>query len=77
MLLFYLSGALLLAMHTFPWQILAAALALKLAWQMVSVAQASRRLGVKPVVYILSPLFEIYFLVANTFLTLFPLSKKK
>ena len=76
-LLFYLSGALLLAMHTFPWQILAAALALKLAWQMVSVAQASRRLGVKPVVYILSPLFEIYFLVANTFLTLFPLSKKK
>ena len=76
-LLFYLSGALLLAMHTFPWQILAAALALKLAWQMVSVVQASRRLGVKPVVYILSPLFEIYFLVANTFLTLFPLSKKK
>ena len=71
-LLFYLSGALLLAM-----QILAAALALKLAWQIVSVAQASRRLGVKPVVYILSPLFEIYFLVANTFLTLFPLSKKK
>lgn len=74
--LFYLAGALLLALGTFPWQILAAALALKLAWQIISVAQATRRLTVKPIVYILSPLFEIYFLVANTFLSIFPLSKK-
>lgn len=75
-LFFYLSGALLLALGTFPWQILAAVLAVKLAWQIVSNAQATRRLQIKPIVFILSPLFEIYFLIANTFLTIFPLSKK-
>ena len=75
-LLFYLFGALLLALAALPWQILAAALALKLAWQIVATAAAARRLAVKPVVYILSPLFEIYFLIANTFLSLFPLPKK-
>ena len=75
-LLFYLFGALLLALAALPWQILAAALALKLAWQIVATAAATRRLAVKPVVYILSPLFEIYFLIANTFLSLFPLPKK-
>lgn len=75
--LFYLSGALLLALGTFPWQILAAALALKLFWQILSTAQATRRLSVKPVIYILSPLFEIYFLIANTILAIFPLSRKK
>lgn len=74
--LFYLSGALLLALGTFPWQILAALLALKLAWQIVSYAQSSSRLQIKPVIAILSPLFEIYFLIANTFLTIFPLPKK-
>lgn len=76
LLLFYLFGALLLASAALPWQILAAALALKLAWQIAATATAARRLAVKPVVYILSPLFEIYFLVANTFLSLFPLPKK-
>ena len=75
-LLFYLFGALLLALAALPWQILASALALKLAWQIVATAAAARRLAVKPVVYILSPLFEIYFLIANTFLSLFPLPKK-
>ena len=75
-LCFYLAGGLLLAMHTLPWQILAAALALKLVWQLVSTAQATRRLAIKPIIFILSPLFEIYFLIANTFLTRFPLSKK-
>ena len=75
-LLFYLFGALLLALAALPWQILAAALALKLAWQIVATAAVARRLAVKPVVYILSPLFEIYFLIANTFLSLFPLPKK-
>lgn len=75
-LLFYLFGALLLALAALPWQILAAALALKLSWQIVATAAAARRLAVKPVVYILSPLFEIYFLIANTFLSLFPLPKK-
>ena len=42
-----------------------------------STAQAARRLTVKPIIYILSPLFEIYFLVVNTFLSIFPLSRQK
>jgi glycosyltransferase involved in cell wall biosynthesis len=75
--LFYLAGALLLVLGTFPWQLLAAVLAFKLAWQIVSTAQAARRLAVKPIIYILSPLFEIYFLVVNTFLSIFPLSRQK
>ena len=75
-LIFYLAGALLLALGTFPWQILAAVLAVKLAWQITAASAACRRLSVKPVVAILSPLFEIYFLIANTFLSIFPLSKK-
>ena len=75
-LLFYLAGALLLVLGNFPWQILAAVLAFKLAWQITATAAAARRLAVKPIIYILSPLFEIYFLIANTFLSIFPLSKK-
>lgn len=75
-LLFYLSAALLLVAGTFPWQILAAVVAVKLIWQVVATAQATHRLGIKPVIFALSPLFEIYFLISNTFLAIFPLSKK-
>ena len=75
--LFYLTGALLLAAGTFPWELLAALLAVKLAWQMVCMAQSTRRLDVRPAVYILSPLFEIYFLLANTILSFSPLHRKK
>ena len=75
-LLFYLTGALLLVLGTFPWQILAAVLAVKLAWQIVATSSATRHLAVKPIVAILSPLFEIYFLIANTFLSIIPLSKQ-
>ena len=75
-LLFYLAGALLLVLGTFPWQILAAVLLVKLAWQIATAAAACRRLSIKPVVAILSPLLEIYFLIANTFLSIIPLSKK-
>ncbi len=74
--LFYLAGALLLAAGTMPWPVLAAALAVKLAWQIVAAARVSQRLIVKPVVAWLSPLMEIYFLFANTILTLSPLPKK-
>jgi len=74
--LFYLAGALLLLAGTMPWPVLAAALLVKLAWQIVAAAQASGRLMVKPVVYWLSPLLEIYFLFANTILSISPLPKK-
>lgn len=75
-LAFYLSGALLLAFGTMPWQVLAAALLVKLAWQIVCTAQATRRLQIKPAAYWFSPLLEIYFLIANTILSITPLSKK-
>lgn len=74
--LFYLAGVLLLLAGTMPWPVLAAALLIKLAWQIVAAAQASGRLMVKPVVYWLSPLLEIYFLFANTILSISPLPKK-
>ena len=76
-LVFYLAAVLLFVGGKFPWQILAAVLLLKLAWQIVATAKAARRLSVRPVVYWLSPLFEIYFLIANTIFAIVPLSKKK
>lgn len=74
--LFYLTGTLLLVAGTMPWVVLAGALALKLAWQIICVSQSTKRLNIKPVVFWISPLLEIYFLIANTFLTIIPLSKK-
>ena len=74
---FYLAAALLLVSGTFPWQLLAGVVALKLAWQIVATAQSTERLDIKPIVYWLSPLFEIYFLIANTILGIIPLSRKK
>lgn len=76
-LLFYLSAALLLVGGHFPWQVLAGLVVLKLAWQIVATAKATDRLDIRPVVYWLSPLFEIYFLIANTILSFIPLSRKK
>jgi hypothetical protein len=76
-LLFYLAAALLLVGGHFPWQVLAGVVALKLAWQIVATAKATERLDIKPIVYWLSPLFEIYFLIANTILRIIPLSNKK
>ena len=75
-LLFYLSAVLLLVGGQFPWQVLAGVLLLKLAWQIVTTAKATDRLDIKSVVYWLSPLFEIYFLIANTILRIIPLSQK-
>ena len=76
-LLFYLSAALLLVGGQFPWQVLAGVLVLKLVWQIVATSKATDRLDIKPVVHWLSPLFEIYFLIANTILYFIPLSRKK
>ena len=76
-LLFYLSAVLLLVGGLFPWEVLAGLVVLKLAWQIVATAKATDRLDIKPVVYWLSPIFEIYFLFANTILRIIPLSNKK
>lgn len=74
--LFYLSGILLLVQGIVPWPVLAAALLVKLAWQVVATAGAAKRLLVRPVVSWLSPLLEVYFLFANTILAVSPLPKK-
>ena len=74
--LFYLTAVLLFLRGVMPWQLLAAVLVLKLAWQIVATSQATRKLAIAPMVYWLSPLFEIYFLIANTILSILPLSKK-
>lgn len=74
--LFYLLGIALLLMGTMPWEVLAAALLVKLVWGIVATAQSTARLGIKPAVYWLQPLLEIYFLVANTILAISPLPKK-
>lgn len=75
-LFFYLAGALLLLAGTMPWPLLAAVLLLKLAWQIAATSSAAAQLMVKPVVAWLSPLMEIYFLIANTILAISPLPKK-
>ena len=75
-ILFYLAALLLLFRGTFPWEILAAALAVKIIWQIIAASQATKRLDIKPVAHWLAPLLEIYFIIANTFLKIIPLSKK-
>ena len=74
--LFYAAFVLLWVFGYLAWQLLVPVLALKLAWQVVAVSQVCRRLQIKPVVYALSPLFEIYFVVSNTILTITPLKEK-
>ena len=75
-LLFYATGIALLLLGTMPWEILAIVLALKVAWQIVASSQVGKRLDTGVVAYALSPLFEIYFLIANTILRFSPLPKK-
>lgn len=74
-LLFYAALAVLLALH-FPWQYVAMAWVLKTAWQVWSFSRFSKRLEIKNV-HFYSPLLEIYFLFANTFLFLSTLHKNK
>lgn len=74
--LFYALAALLFVMGTVPWQILAGVVFLKLAWQIITVSASTAKLSMKPVVFWLSPLLEIYFLFANTILAISPLPKK-
>lgn len=76
LILFYGSLIALLVLGLFPWQILLGVLVLKLAWQIIAFSQVSRRFGHKKL-YWFSPLLELYFLFANTFISLLPLPKQK
>lgn len=69
---FYLAAALLLVLGTLPWPVVAAAAALKIAWQIVCFAQLAKRFDGGRV-FLAAPFFEIYFIFANTILILLPL----
>ena len=73
--LFYGAGIALAVMQLFPWQILLGVLVLDWAWQIVAMSFATKRFDVKTLHWF-APLFEIYFLIANTFSALTPLSLK-
>ena len=74
--LFYTMGALLLAGGNTPWIVLAIAAVVKWAWQIVTFAQLSKRFE-GGLVYLAAPLFEIYFILANTILVLTPLDNNR
>jgi len=78
-IMFYIAGLLLYLTQPLPVLgfALLGVLVLKLAWQIVCNFQLCRKFGIKGFVAALSPLFEIYFLFANTFLYLFTLRNKK
>lgn len=74
--LFYLALVLLIVGNRFPWEILAGMAAIKIAWQVVAFAQLSERFEVKKICFF-SPFLELYFLFANTILTITSLLKRK
>ena len=75
-IIFYLMAVLLILRGTLPWIIVAAVVAIKWAWQMVSFAQLCKRFE-GGLTYLLSPILEIYFIIANTILVLTPLDNNR
>lgn len=69
------SAVVLFVQGVCPWYIPAAVLAVKAAWQIVAFSRVTKRFEVKTI-HLFAPLFEIYFLIANTIYYLFALSKK-
>ncbi len=75
-ILFYASWLVLLIMGLFPWQLLAALMALKIVWQGAAFYFLGKRFESNNLTFF-SPLFELYFLFANTILYFSTLRKKK
>ncbi len=73
-LLFYAALA-ALALLGFPWQYLLLGGLLKWCWQIIAFSRLTKRFEVKQI-HFFAPLFEIYFMVANTFLYLSTLHRK-
>lgn len=69
--LFYLTAILLILSNTTLWPIVAAWVVVKWAWQIVCFAQLARRFDGGHV-YWTAPLYELYFIFANTILILLP-----
>ena len=75
-LLFYVMAALLAIGGGVPWGAVLIAVVLKWAWQIVAFAQLCKRFE-GGLVYLAAPLFEIYFIIANTILVLTPLDNNR
>ena len=75
-LLFYAVAVLLILRGTLPWVVVAAAVAIKWAWQIVCFSRLTKRFE-GGYVHLAAPFFEIYFAIANTILILLPLSSNR
>jgi glycosyltransferase involved in cell wall biosynthesis len=75
-LLFYAMAVLLAVGGGMPWGAVLIAIVLKWAWQIVAFAQLCKRFDAG-LVYLAAPLFEIYFIIANTILVLTPLDNNR
>ena len=75
-LAFYAAAALLLVFRLYTWPIVAAAIVLKWAWQIVSFSMLTKRFE-GGYVHLAAPLLEIYFIFANTILILLPLHNNR
>ena len=74
--LFYAAGVLLLLEGSLAWYIVLAAAVLKWAWQIVCFSTLTKRFE-GGYVHFAAPLFEIYFIIANTILILLPLPNNR
>ncbi|MBR1550229.1 MAG: glycosyltransferase [Bacteroidales bacterium] len=73
---FYAMVVLLALGGGMPWGAVLIAAVLKWAWQIVAFAQLCKRFE-GGLVYLAAPLFEIYFIIANTILVLTPLDNNR
>lgn len=73
---FYAAAVLLLLRGTLPWVAVAAAAVLKWAWQIVCFSRLTKRFE-GGYIHFAAPLFEIYFIIANTILILLPLPNNR
>ena len=75
-LLFYAAAVALILQGSLPWVVTAALLAIKWAWQIVCFSRLTKRFDGGHV-HLAAPLYEIYFMVANTILILLPLPNNR
>lgn len=75
-ILFYTAAILLIFNGHLPWIVVAVAAILKWTWQIVCFSRLTKRFE-GGYVHLAAPLYEIYFIIANTILILLPLSNNR
>ena len=73
---FYAAAVLLLLRGTLPWVAVAAVAVVKWAWQIVCFSMLTKRFE-SGYIHLAAPLYEIYFIIANTILILLPLHNNR